>query len=297
MQVVGDSYVSTEARDAAALWDVTADGQVLDLTDISPAGAQAGRADRVNDLGFALVNRTFVYVPAVGLLTLPGFGGGNGSFGPLDDLGNVFGSAPDADGVKHPAMWHVEPSGQITGPVDLGDMGDFQVFDINNNGVMAGYVNPDAAIAWFDEFGQLQVQNLGALGPGDVAHAVAINDNGMVAGNSRDLSGYEEAFVWTPETGMVGLGNLGGPGSTATDVNNLGQIVGWSRSDGRFPQVAFVWQDGRMLDLNDITDGAGGKNWIQIASGMNDAGHIVGVLRKTKPVSEYHGFLLVPNVP
>jgi len=285
MQVVGDSFVPIPGvRDPqAALWDVTADGAVLGLTDISPAGYQTSSSRQVNDLGFALVNSTHVYVPGAGLLTLPGFDGGTGSPGLLDDLGNVFGSAPDADGVEHPAMWHIDPSGQITGPVELGDLGDFRCRNINNNGVMAGYVNPDAAIAWFDGAGQLQVQVLGALGPYDVAQAVAISDNGMVAGNSRDPSGYEEAFAWTAENGMVGLGNLGGPGSTANDVNNLGQIVGSSRSDGRNPQVGFMWQNGRLDDLNDVTDG---KNWIQIASGINDSGHIVGLLHKTKPARE-----------
>jgi probable HAF family extracellular repeat protein len=162
---------------------------------------------------------------------------------------------------------------------------------------MAGSVVPNAAIAQFDAAGTLQVQILGALGPGHVAHAVAVNEFGMVAGNSRDPSGTQVAFVWTAATGMVGLGSLDGRVSVATDINDQGQIVGWSTSAGRFPQVAFVWQNGQMFDLNLITEGGGGKNWIQIASGINDQGHIVGLLTKTKPISEQHGLLLVPNSP
>ena len=119
---------------------------------------------------------------------------------------------------------------------------------------------------------------------------VAINDHGVVVGN-----GNHDAFKWSPETGVVWLGSLGGNECQAADINNQGQIVGWSDSDGRYSQVAFLWQDGQMFDLNQITDGAGGKNWLQRAYGINDAGHIVGEVRLTKPVSENHAFLLVPN--
>jgi probable HAF family extracellular repeat protein len=115
----------------------------------------------------------------------------------------------------------------------------------------------------------------------------------MVAGTSTDRFGFKEAFVWTMETGMVELGVLGGQDSVATDINNRGEVVGWSDSDGKFPQVGFLWDGTKMVDLNKITDGADGKNWIQIASGLNDRGDIVGLLTKTKPVSEQHGLLLL----
>ncbi len=300
IQVVGDSFVPIPGlRDPhAALWDITTDGQILALSDLHPAGFQTSTADEVNDLGFAIVNHTVVHLPGVGLLNVPGLGSGNGSPIWLDNFGNVFGTAMDPDGIEHFVVWQIDPQGQIMGPFDFGDLsifGDFVPRDININGMMAGYVNPDAAIAWFDEDGQLQVQILGALGPNDIAHAVAVNDFGMVTGNSRDAGGFWEAFVWTPETGMVGLGKLGLPDSRATDINNQGQVVGWTDSEGRFGQVGFLWHHGQMFDLNSISVGAGGKNWIQIASGINDAGHIVGLLHKTKPISEDHGFLLVPT--
>ena len=113
----------------------------------------------------------------------------------------------------------------------------------------------------------------------------------MVAGNSKSLA-FNEAFVWTANDGMVGLGSLGGNESVATDINDKGQIVGWSESGGRYPQVAFVWQNGQMFDLNRITEGAGGKKWIQIASGINDEGHIVGYGLHE---GETRAFLLIPE--
>jgi len=295
MQVAGYSLVPPGLGVAdAAIWDVSADGQILDLTDIAPATSGNTGGRRVNDLGYVLV-ADLLWVPAAGYVTLPGLGSGPGIPRLMDDLGSVFGGALDANGIEHAVAWDVRPNGQVSEPVDLDDMDGFIWNDVNNNGVFAGYVPGDgAAIAWFDEQGALQVQILGKLHPDGGASAVCINDNRMVAGNAT-YDGLTEGFVWTAETGMVSLGSFNGLGSDVRDINNQGQIVGWSRSDGRFGQVAFLWQNGQMFDLNNITDGGGGQNWIQIANGINDAGHIATLLHVTKPTSENHAALIVPN--
>jgi probable HAF family extracellular repeat protein len=297
LQVVGDSYASVPggSRNHAAVWDVTAEGLVLDLTDISPPDYQKSTAEEINDLGQVEVG-DYIWMAGQGLLTLPGLGSGRGDPGLLNDQGDIIGNAADADGVMHIASWHIDQNGQITGPVDLGSEDDlppdFGVFDMNNHGVMAGYVGVEAAIIWFDADKNFQFQLLGGGG-----EAVAINDNNMVVGTAINSDGHWEAFLWTADTGMVGLGSLGGNESWATDINNRGQVVGWSDKFVRFSRVAFLWQDGQMFDLNQITDGADGKHWLQRANAINDAGHIVGVLRITKPVSEQHAFLLAPTIP
>jgi probable HAF family extracellular repeat protein len=296
MQVVGYSFRPIPGLRVAdaAVWDVTDDGQILELTNIAPGPLENTGGRRVNELGYVLV-ADLLWVPNAGYVTLTGLGGGDGIPELMDDLGGVYGVAFDVDGIEHAVAWQVSPDGHVSAAVDL------DVFfwnDVNNNGVFAGWVVParEAAIAWFDEQGSLQIEILGKLHPDGYAYALCINDNGMVAGETDDRLGLHEGFVWTLETGMVSIGSLDGRGCDVRDINNQGQIVGWSWSNGRFGQVAFLWQNGEMFDLNEITDGGGGKNWIQIASGINDVGHIVGLLHITKPTSRNHGTLLVPNV-
>ena len=116
-----------------------------------------------------------------------------------------------------------------------------------------------------------------------------------MAGHCRAIGGPTEAFVWSENTGMIGLGTLGGATSRGLGVNNAGQVVGWSDTGGgKHSQAAFLWQAGQMLELNLLAD-TGGKIHLQLAKDINDAGHIVGLMDISRPVSETHGFLLIPN--
>jgi probable HAF family extracellular repeat protein len=64
---------------------------------------------------------------------------------------------------------------------------------------------------------------------------------------------------------MQDLGSLGGGGSLATSINNLGHIVGQSDNNR-----AFLWINGAMQEL-DTLEGGGAT-----ANGINDAGQIAG---------------------
>ena len=68
------------------------------------------------------------------------------------------------------------------------------------------------------------------------------------------------------------LGTLGGDRSVPMSINNAGQIVGRSSLPGTFYEHAFFWQLGVMIDL----DSASGEPRSSWASGINDAGTIVG---------------------
>jgi probable HAF family extracellular repeat protein len=116
--------------------------------------------------------------------------------------------------------------------------------------------------------------DLGSLG-GTRASATEINDSGTVIGwalpTDAGLRGAH-AFVWNENGGIRDLGTLGGRSSRAYGLNNRGRIVGYSqRTEGDYG--AFLWEDGRLRDLNTML-GTGGWNVIS-AGAINDRGQIL----------------------
>jgi probable HAF family extracellular repeat protein len=110
------------------------------------------------------------------------------------------------------------------------------------------------------------VTDLGTLG-GASSGALAINDVGQIAGISSLSDGDDRAFVWSKTQGMKDLGLLhaGDLTSTASGINDAGQVVGTSGG------YAFLWtKSGGMQDLGNL--GGTGVN----AYGINSLGDVVG---------------------
>ncbi len=101
--------------------------------------------------------------------------------------------------------------------------------------------------------GRGPLTDLGTLGgPDSYAIATAINNSEMVVGYS-DSSGPgnpTRAFVWTQSGGMQALPMYPGGTSSATDINNLGQIVGYA-TDASGAYHSFLYsQSAGVTELN-----------------------------------------------
>jgi probable HAF family extracellular repeat protein len=96
------------------------------------------------------------------------------------------------------------------------------------------------------------IEDIGNLGGKEWNTPTAINERGDIAGFSdHEGEAITEAFLWTREGGIEGLGFLDTTHglSEAFGINGRRQIVGISCGAGC---RAFLWQDGAMADLNDL---------------------------------------------
>jgi probable HAF family extracellular repeat protein len=116
------------------------------------------------------------------------------------------------------------------------------------------------------------MQDLGMLSGGHGVVVTGVNALGHVIGfwvvGEESVS---QAFVFTDENGLQGLGSLGGGSTWPGAINNASAIVGDSRV-GPLPshRHAFHWQTGVMIDLGTF----GGVS--SFATDISESGIIVG---------------------
>jgi probable HAF family extracellular repeat protein len=197
--------------------------------------------------------------------------GGNSFAYELNLRGQVTGTYDSAvDNQRHAFLYF---RGVMT---DLGTLGGSWAYGngINERGdVVGNSATGDGlqhAYLWRDG----SMTDLGTLG-GQRSQANAVNTRGQIVGWAYRSDGSYHAFL--SEGGvMTDLGTLGG-WSNASDVNELGQVVGsYLGATGSRP---FAWTGGAMTDPGTLAGGTGGANesnlfgtiagWSSPASGVS----------------------------
>ena len=168
-------------------------------------------------------------------------------------------------GPSHGVRW--SPTGAATA---LGALGGTQStpFSINNSGKIVGW----AQIPSGDRPGATYV----APGPWqqlpNVGEATAINENGIIAGNTAAAGVSRNAYIYTAAGVVVNLGSFSTFGSNAKDINISDVVVGYSVVDSVNRRRAF-----RYTSATGIQTLAGANIFFDSAAeAINDSGVIVG---------------------
>lgn len=211
----------------------------------------------------------------IGLGTL---GGNSSDAHDINDFGQIVGQSDIfGNSATHPFM--TDANGQNM--IDIGTLGGLNAVanSINNSGYVAGasqtsgnivthgftYNSTAGAINDLGEFSSIPT------GSG----AMSINDSGQVVGGSYTSNGLYTSFVYNPDDQvMTNLGGFGGHFSLATDINNKGQVSGYSSFDKSGGFHAYI-ANAASLEMNYI--GTAGDYRYSFANAINDNGQVIGL--------------------
>lgn len=194
----------------------------------------------------------------------------------LNNAGQVTGRSTTLAGNEHAFVW--SPGSGMTDLGTLPGAANSAASAINNLGVVVGTSEgvpgtPPRAFRWSAANG---MEDLGAFTPGlaSFSSATALNDAGLIAGNSDTTAFDRHAFAWTRATGLIDIDTLGSRYSLPVGVAARGQVAGSFVVPG--PGIlyhAFLWtRASGMLDLGT----AGGTESAVIALSPN--AHAAGVI-------------------
>lgn len=274
-------------------------------TDINNAGQISGFAQVSPEVTHA------VLLSGGTLRDLGTLGGTNSFANALNEAGDVSGTSETSDGLLHAFLFTNGRMFDIAPPTSPFAIGE----GINADRIVVGQFQNKDNMLHAVRYSYRKVKDLGTLG-GGLSAAFDINDAGVIVGESSisNEPGFSTfAFVYRNGV-MTSIGALADDAlSSARQINNCGQIAGYSSVEGGFhvflydkgvmrdlgffggpqltvedmneqgmivgtaqspgPSVGYVYANGQLRDLDTLITAAG---WdIQGAHGINDLGQIV----------------------
>lgn len=178
----------------------------------------------------------------------------------MNNYGQAAGLFTAADGQSHAMRW--SPQG------DYVDLGQGYGVDINNAGQVLVQSPTSSFISNLDG----TILDLRSVISGQF-YPQRMNDSGWVAGYSPYSAGRYRGFVWSIEAGTLVLPlPTGDATGFAMDVNNLGQVVGYSLNSGQSYARPFIWSSGTgLVALPPAPDAT-----YSMPLRLNDVGQIIG---------------------
>jgi probable HAF family extracellular repeat protein len=194
----------------------------------------------------------------------------------LNDVGQIAGLSTNGAGAEHAFVWSA-----AGGMLDLGVLpgaSESSAVAINNRGVVTGTsdgvpLTPPRAFRWSPATG---MESLGAFTSGLVSMSFsgALNDAGLIAGESATETGDRQAFAWTRSGGLVNIDTLHSVDALVVAVGARGEVAGnrIASLDSPFYHP-FLWTPATgMVDLGT----AGGTEAFVLA--MSPRLHIAGLI-------------------
>jgi len=159
-------------------------------------------------------------------------------------------------------------------PVAVDTGGDSVARSVSNADDIVGYTCTSGSVGCRPFL--LSSGALTLLGPANrTGVATNVNDVGQVVGSlsTGPATNLTHAFLYSSGV-MTDLGTLGGATSDARGINQSGDVVGTAQNGAGQPR-AFLWRNGRMIDLNSTLVNVSG--WVlESAAAISDGGQIVG---------------------
>ena len=255
-QITGTSLLKGDKVEHAELW------KAYRATDLGTLGGPNSAVNFYNDgtrgqfVGFSEVSQTDPYAENYcGFGTSHsclGFSWRNGTMTSLPTLGGNNSAANDANN-----------RGQIVGEAET---------SIKDPSCPPPLVLDSRGVIWKPNG---KIVTLAPLSGDAFSNAFAMNQSGAAVGWSGPCDDPVHALLWQSGS-TTNLGSLGGSNNNAADdINNQGQIVGYSDLPGDTATHAFLWQSGTMSGTMSDLGTLSGDN-LSVAYAINDRGQVVG---------------------